>query len=453
MNMMNAYICKVQPGIMRITSIFLFVLLSLSCFAQNQEKAELEKKKRQTLQEIEQLNRQFEEIKKNRKESLGQLALIQNKIRLRNQVIENINRQVRVINKDIDYSYREMLRLRKDLDTLKMNYAQNVVYSYKNRSNYDFLNFLFSASNFNDAIRRVAYMRAYRSFRTHQAEAIAKTETLYRDKINQLRENRKEKTIVLEDETKEKTELEKDRNEQDHIVKKLKSREKEVNKIIAAKRKQANELEAAIKAVVKREIELAKKEAERKAKEERERKVREEKEMAAREKTKPTAEKEKPVIKKEEPVKKQESYLEYNKEDLALGNSFESNKGKLPFPVDNGYISIPFGTYTVPGTNIKGSQDFITIAAPVGTVVKAVFEGEVVSIFDVGGMSAVMLKHGKYFTTYSNLNSTQVSKGQTVKIGQSIGRVGENLEGEGQLDFILTRESQMQNPQSWLRGR
>jgi len=438
-------------------SFFLVISLVMfaSAFSQNPERADLEKKKKQTLQEIDQLNRQYDEIKKNRKESLSQLALIQNKIRLRNDVIQNINRQVRVINKDIDYSYREMLRLRKDLDTLKMNYALNVVYSYKNRSRYDFLNFLFSASNFNDAIRRIAYTRAYRAYRMQQVEAIRITDQLYRDKINQLRENRQEKTVALEDETKERTELVKDRNEQDDVVRKLKSREKEVNKIIAAKRKQANELEAAIKAVVRREIELAKKEAERKAKEEKERKAKEEKGNLVKEKEvklKPGTE-EKKVVKKEELEKKQESYLEYNKEDLELGNNFESNRGRLPFPVDNGYVSIPFGEYTVPGTNIRGSQDFITIAAAVGTTVKSVFDGEVVSVFDVGGMSAVMIKHGKYFTTYSNLSSAQVSKGQAVKVGQLVGRVGENLEGDGQLDFILTREAQMLNPQSWLRGR
>ncbi|HMP87696.1 MAG TPA: M23 family metallopeptidase, partial [Lacibacter sp.] len=95
---------------------------------------------------------------------------------------------------------------------------------------------------------------------------------------------------------------------------------------------------------------------------------------------------------------------------------------------------------------------FITIASPVGTNVKSVFEGEVVSVFDVGGMSAVMLKHGKYFTTYSNLSAVTVSKGQQVKVGQVLGKVGSNLEGDGQLDFILTREAQMLNPQSWLRG-
>jgi septal ring factor EnvC (AmiA/AmiB activator) len=440
---------------MRIFFLIISLFVFNQVFAQNPERAELEKKKKQTLQEIEQLNKQYDEIKKNKKESLSQLALIQNKIRLRNEVIQNINKQVRVINKDIDYSYREMLRLRKDLDTLKMNYALNVVYSYKNRSRYDFLNFLFSAANFNDAIRRIAYTRAYRAYRMQQVDAIRKTEDLYRGKINQLRENRQEKTMALEDENKERSELVKDRNEQDNVVRKLKSREKEVNKIIAAKRKQANALEAAIKAVVRKEIELAKKEAERKAREEKERKAREEKEQLVKEKetkTKAVTE-DKPIVKKEAPEKRQESYLEYNKEDLELGNNFETNRGRLPFPVDNGYVSIPFGEYTVPGTNIKGSQDFITIASPVGTTVKAVFEGEVVSVFDVGGMSAVMIKHGKYFTTYSNLSSAQVSKGQSVKVGQVVGRVGENLEGDGQLDFILTREAQMLNPQSWLRGR
>ncbi|MBK8087242.1 MAG: M23 family metallopeptidase [Chitinophagaceae bacterium] len=145
-------------------------------------------------------------------------------------------------------------------------------------------------------------------------------------------------------------------------------------------------------------------------------------------------------------MKEPESYLEYNKEDLALGNNFESNKGKLPFPVDNGYVSIAYGPYTIPGTNIKGNQDFITIASPSGTNVKVCFDGEVVSVFDVGGMSAVTVRHGKYFTTYSNLSSVSVSKGQSIKTGQSVGRVGTNLDGEGQVDFIMTKEKSVHEP-------
>jgi septal ring factor EnvC (AmiA/AmiB activator) len=208
---------------------------------------------------------------------------------------------------------------------------------------------------------------------------------------------------------------------------------------------------------VRREIEAAKKEAERKAKEEKERLAKENVKPAATESAKPaagsTANTAPAPTKPATVVKKVESYLEYNKEDLALGTNFEANRGKLPFPVDNGYVAISFGAYTVPGTNLKGNQDFITIASPEGSIVKAVFDGEVASVFDVGGMSAVTIRHGKYFTTYSNLISVNVKKQQQIKTGQTIGRVGTNLEGEGQIDFILTRETQMLNPASWLRSR
>jgi len=432
-------------------------LLQVALFAQ--DKNELERKRKQTLQEIDMLNRQYNDIKKNQKQSIGQLTLIQNKIRLRNEVINTINKQVRAINGDINTSYIEMRRLKKDLDTLKMTYAHNVVYAYKNRSSYDFLNFLFSATNFNDAIRRIAYMKAYRSYRAEQLEVINKTELMYRDKITQLTNARKEKSEVLNDQSKEMGELVKDKEEQASVVNNLKKREKEINKDIATKKKQAQQLQASIAAVIKREMAAAKKEAENREKAERDRiaNAKKEADRIAKENAKnnPTTTAPAvtaPAVKKEEP-KKTESYLEYNKEDLALGNSFESSKGRLPFPVDNGYVSINFGSYVIPGTTIKGNQDFITIASPAGTSVKACFEGEVVSVFDVGGNTAVMIKHGKYFTTYSNLSSANVNKGQTVKTGQVIGRVGTNIDGDGELNFVLARESQMINPSPWLRGR
>jgi septal ring factor EnvC (AmiA/AmiB activator) len=433
--------------------------MTLSLFAQQNEKAELEKRKRQTLQEIELLNRQYNEIKKGKKVSLGQLAVIQKKIELRNNVIANINSQISVIDRSINKSYREMRILQKDLDTLRKNYAKNVVYAYKNRSNYDFLNFLFSSTNFNDAIRRIAYMRAYRSYRAQQLEAIRKTETLYKDKIVQLTNNKKEKSAVLVDQTNEMGELLKDKKEQDEVVSKFKTREKELNQLLAAKKKQAQQLQSSITAIVNREIAAAKKEAEARAKAEKER-MRKEREEAdriakANAKNSPTAPvvKTNPVVKKEEPVKKQESYLEYNKEDLALGNSFEGSKGRLLFPVDNGYVSVPYGSYTIPGTQLKGYQEFITIASPVGTPVKAVFDGEVASVTDVGGALTIAIRHGKYFTFYSNLTSVAVSKGANVKAGQVLGRVGTDLEGEGSIEFILTRETTNLNPSGWLRGR
>lgn len=441
--------------------VLLSVCTFLSVALVAQDKAELEKKRKQTLQEIDVLNRQYSDVKKNQRQSIGQLTLIQKKIRLRNELINNINKQVRSIEQDINASYIEMRRLKRDLDTLKLAYAHNVVYAYKNRSSYDVLNFIFSATNFNDAIRRIAYMKAYRSYRAEQLDVIHKTEALYKDKIVQLTNNRKEKSTVLKDQSKEMGELVKDKEEQASVVNQLKKKEKEINSNIAAKRKQAQQMQASIQAIIKREIAAAKKEADAKAKAERDRiaNAKKEADRIAKENANnnPTTTTTAPVaaapVEKPAAPEKTVSYLEYNKEDLALGNSFEVNKGKLPFPVDNGFVSINFGSYTIPGTTIKGSQDFITIASPAGTSVKACFDGEVVSVFDVGGNTAVMIKHGKYFTTYSNLNSTSVNKGQTVKTGQVIGRVGTNLDGDGELNFVLARENQMINPAPWLRGR
>lgn len=425
-----------------------------------QDKTELERKRKQTLQEIDVLNKQYSDVKKNQKQSIGQLTLIQKKIRLRNDVINNINKQVRNIEQDINTSYIEMRRLKKDLDTLKLTYAHNVVYAYKNRSSYDVLNFIFSAANFNDAVRRIAYMKAYRSYRAEQLAVIHKTEALYKDKIVQLTNNRKEKSNVLKDQSKEMGELVKDKEEQAVVVNTLKKKEKEINSTIAAKKKQAQQMQASIQAIINREIAAAKKEADAKAKADRDRvaTAKKEADRIAKENAKnnPGATPAPVVaapVEKPAALEKKVSYLEYNKEDLALGNSFEVNKGKLPFPVDNGFVSIKYGSYTIPGTNIKGSQDFITITSPLGTSVKSCFDGEVVSVFDVGGNTAVMVRHGKYFTTYSNLSSTTVSKGQTIKTGQVIGRVGNNLDGDGELNFILARENQMINPEPWLRGR
>ena len=442
----------------RLLAFVLFLAVQLSVTAQQpNEKAELERKRKETLREIDILTNQYNEIKKSKKVSLSQLAVVQRKIELRNKIISDINKQVNIINQSINTSYKEMRRLQKDLDTLKMNYAQNVVYAYKNRSNYDFLNFLFSASDFNDAIRRISYMRAYRNYRSQQLDAIVKTEKLYKEKIVELTNNKKEKTAVLGVQTKEVGELVKDKNEQAAVVKEFNKKENEISKTLNAKRKQAQSLQNAMAALMKRiarEEEEKRKLAMKKAADENTTSNK----ASTTTTTKPNNNTSNNTVVKTEtkntPTKEkvQQAYEDLNRADIILGASFESNKGKLPWPVDNGFVSTPFGKSTLPG-NIVWSQDWITISSPIGSVVKAVFDGEVVSISDQNGVTTVAVKHGNYITMYSNLSSITVSKGQTVSRGSTIGRVDANIEGEGSLEFILIKGSQNLNPSSWLRSR
>ena len=120
--------------------------------------------------------------------------------------------------------------LAKVLDTLKQEYAKSMVYAYKNRSNYDFLNFIFSASSFNDAIKRVTYLKSYRSYREMQGDNILRTQNLLQQRIGELSGNKLKKNEVLQEKSKEMTELEKQQQEKQVIVSKLKGTTKRIGR-------------------------------------------------------------------------------------------------------------------------------------------------------------------------------------------------------------------------------
>ena len=150
------------------------------------------------------MKRSLDETHKNKKETLGQLALLQRKLRLRESAIQNINSQINFIQNDMNESWREILKLRRELDTLRTQYAESIVFAYKNRSSYDFLNFIFSATSFNDAVRRVEYLKSYRAYREERADNIATTQRLLQGKIDGLKVTRQEKDEVLKKQNKEK---------------------------------------------------------------------------------------------------------------------------------------------------------------------------------------------------------------------------------------------------------
>ncbi len=135
--------------------------------------------------------------------------------------------------------------------------------------------------------------------------------------------------------------------------------------------------------------------------------------------------------------------------DKALDASFKNNRGSLPWPV-SGFIIAHYGSNKLPG-GIVYDNPGVTIGAKIGEAVKAVFEGEVTLVSYIEDKQAVFIKHGKYFTVYSNLSSANVQRGDQVKTGQVIGKAGINDDGQGQVDFIIMQESTNVNPEQWLR--
>jgi len=313
------------------------------------------------------------------------------------------------------------------------------------------INFLFSSVSFNDAIRRVQYLKSYRGYREEQVDNINKTNTLLEQKINTLSENKKEKSKVLMEQTKEMKTLEVEKKEQDNYVSKLKAREKELTKELAAKKRVANNLQNAIAAIVKREIEAARKKAEAEARKEAADRAAAAK-AAGNESTAATAAPAKPTTNPSAPERKY-NVLENTPEVTKVSMNFEQNKRNLPWPVEKGTIVSGFGRTKIEGTSLYEDNSGVTIATVEGSSVKAVFEGVVSAVYDIQGSQTVTIKHGKYFTTYYNLSSVSVGKNDQVKMGQVIGKAGANDDGDGEILFLVNLESRLMDPEQWLKPR
>jgi septal ring factor EnvC (AmiA/AmiB activator) len=422
---------------LKIVFTCLLVACSWGLFAQSSD--ELKRKQAEIQREIEDLRKTLNDTKKNKKAGLGQLAMVQKKLRLREQAIGNINQQINVIQGTISQSRNEITRLKTELDTLKLLYEKSVVYAYKNRNNYDFLNFIFSAASFNDALKRIEYLKSYRNYREEQAENIKKTQGFLQQKITGLEVTRIQKDEVLKRQQKEKQVLVEEKKEKDEIVSKLKAREKEISKELVAKQKADQKLRSAIKVAIDREIRIAREKAmaDEKAK------------LAAA--PKPTAPTTTTTPRREE--KKSTSVFESTPEGVLISGNFERNRGKLPWPIDKGNIKIRFGTYAIEGTKLRGNNPGLTLETVPGAVVKAVYEGEVSRIFDIEGNWTVLVRHGKYFTVYSNLSGVSVAKDQKVSAGQMLGRAAANNDGNGEIEFLLMMENRNLDPESWISRR
>jgi septal ring factor EnvC (AmiA/AmiB activator) len=478
--------------------VLLVVLLMGGLVANAQNREDLQKQKQSIEKELAELNQLYRETQKNTKTSVKQLAIIKRKINARESLVNSINREVKQLDETIYLNERDIYRLRKELDTLKVKYAKSIVFAYKNRSSYAYLNFLFSAGSFNDAMKRMAYLKSYRQNRETQANTIVKSENLLQEKIGVLSVNKKERLSTLEVQNKQLLDLQEDRKEQDQVVAQLKGKEKELNKQIRDKENQRQKVAVAIYAVIRREIEEAKRrdEAKRLKALEDARKLKAaqdaaaaqaaaDKKNAAGTTTKPsTSTTAKPPTNNTvvangsagannnsvNPPKptlndpatgvssaaKDRTYspLESTPEGMEQSINFENNRGRLPWPVSNGIVTVGFGTQSYAGTKLMQKSDGLEIAVPVGSAVRCVADGEVVYAGEVADENIVLVKHGKYFTGYKNLSAVSVSRDQKVKAGTVLGKSGTSIDGEGGILFmIMNDKSVAQNPTPWLRSK
>src|SRR5215211_5088785 len=190
--------------------ILVLLLLAGGNFLFAQTKEELQRKQSELKREIEDLNKTLRQIRNSKTKSLANYNLVKRKIAAREELIQSINKDMRILDNNIYLSQLEINRLKRELDTLRQEYAKSLVFAYKNRSNYDYLNFIFSASTFNDAVKRVTYLKSYRQYREQQVSNILKTQQIIDQKIAQLKSSKNEKSVALQDQGKQLRVLETD---------------------------------------------------------------------------------------------------------------------------------------------------------------------------------------------------------------------------------------------------
>ena len=446
----------------RFVFLVLFLMTVVGASAQ-QSREELQKKELELKKELSDLNRQLSETQKNKKLSLNELALIKRKVAKREELVRGINKQINELENTIYLNEMDIYRLRKELDTLKLKYAKSIVFAYKSRGSYEYLNFLFSARNFNDAIKRMAYLKSYRQNRETQAIAIAQSRNMLTQKVDVLNSNKKERMVTLTAQSEQLKVLQEDKKAQDKVVAQLKGQESAIAKQIKDKEKQRVRMQQAVMAIIKREIE----EAVRKDRIAKQKAIDDAKKNAAAVASKnnstDNSAKNNTAVnsgKNDEPIvlakagSRPYSPFESTEEGRETSMHFEQNKGRLPWPVDRGNVFIEFGVSTVPGTKLTQKSDGIHIALPEGSVVKSIADGEVSYVGEVNGDQVVMVRHGKYFTVYQQLSSASVSVGKEVKAGSMQGRSGKSIDGEGSIIFTINNERGVPlNPDQWLRPR
>jgi len=421
---------------MKFLKIPLFLLLVLFAFhAHAQSSAELKRQRDVLTRQLEDLNREYQQTATSKKTTLKQLRLLKQQISLREEKINNINSQVRNLDNQISESNHTVHNLQTQLDQLKKEYAAMALFTYRNQSSYNKLMFIFAAQDFNQAYKRLKYLQQIGTYRERQARYIQETQTQLHVKINELDVSKKEKNDLLKDQEKEKATLGKEKNSQVEVVAHLSQHEKQLRRQQEEVQRKIIRTNREIQAAIRRDIEEERRRAEAKA-------------AAARANAG-----NKEAVSPRTRITKNSSVSEVlnaTPEAAKLSNDFLENRGQLPWPVTNGQIKHGFGVY-YDSENIKNESDGWDIKTNVGASVRAVFQGEVTKAANISGTYLIIIKHGEYYTAYSNLKSYNVAVGQKVSTKQVIGTVATDTPtGEAVVTFSLYKGTTPVNPKIWL---
>ncbi|MCH8232364.1 MAG: peptidoglycan DD-metalloendopeptidase family protein [Bacteroidetes bacterium] len=387
-----------------IITLTLSILISSGAFAQK-NKAQLEKEKKEHAIRILEAEKILKSTEKKKRATVGQLNAINQQIKSREALIGTIREEINWYNRRILDDEQIIEALNADLESLRQEYAVMVYAGYKASQNQDKLTFLFSSDSFNKFLMRLKYYEQYGKSRRYQASQIVKVEDILRIEISGFEHTKTEKEALLAEEIIERNKLGELKKKQKVLVTSLTIKEKELKKELASRKKAVTELNALIDKMIREEI-------------------------AAKTAAETTA-------------------------SMAISDSFAGNRQRLPWPVNEGFISSGFGKHNHPVyKKLIIDNKGVYIQTKPEEKITAVFDGKVSAIVTIPGMNkAVIIQHGEYRTVYANLKSVSVEMNQLVRINDQIGKVYTKNDGDSELFFQIWKNTSILNPLQWLSKR
>lgn len=385
----------------------LFVLSLILCFllpAFGESVKDLQKKQKKLQQEIEQTNKMLKQTKKDEKVTLNKLQLLGQNIQNQKKLIHTLDNEITALNREMSQLSSTRDSLQRVLEGHKADYAQMVRQSHYARIQQSPLLFLLSSDSFQQLARRARYLQEFAHFRQQQVRRIERTQAEIDTQNELLQANKSDKQNALSTRKREQENLKRDERKQQNMLSQLKSKEKDLNKQIQQKQKKVNELNKKIDEMVRKEAEKA-------------------------------------------------SKTTLTKEQQLIAGGFEANKGRLPWPVEQGMISGHFGKQQHPVySQVTIDNKGIYLQTVAGAKARAVYKGEVTSCFMVANTYAVIVQHGNYRTVYSNLSKLSVKQGDKVEPKQAIGTIftDPDQDQKTELYFQIYKDRNILNPESWI---
>jgi septal ring factor EnvC (AmiA/AmiB activator) len=385
----------------RFNLLFLLLVLINSPLKSQQTRIELENERQKNLIKISEAEKILKETEKSKNVTTGKLNVINKQINNRVSYISNLKKEIKFQNNEILDLSGVIYSLTNDLKILKNEYSEMIYYSYKSRSSLDKLGYVFSSNSYNQMFRRLGYIVQYTNSRKKQIQEIEIVTNELDNQKNNLIHEKKIQNKLLSDEVTENNKLQKLKRNQKKTISDLGKKERRIKKELKERRISLEQLDNLIKEVIRSES---------------------------------------------------EKLSGVDLDLIKLSESFETNIGKLIWPVSSGFISNKFGVHPHPVIkNVKVKNDGIDIQTSKGSKVYSVFSGKVSTVAFIPGMNnVIIINHGDYYTLYAKLKNLVVEKGDIITIGQNIADIVTNSDGVSELQFQVWKNNIKLNPEKWI---